>query len=161
MWYDGEETEEITSTRGNTHDATVFGPVKLSNRADTLLNIDSILRLLNPSATGIELNTSVGSKSHLAQVLVVSNLLNRTHAWSEGMELLTQGIWVKRNQKALPGGKSDEKLVFGVPNELYDFTVALIEFQIVVLLSLWIEPKDFGTSSRNATKHFEGFISGR
>jgi hypothetical protein len=77
------------------------------------------------------------------------------------MEFLTQVIWVKRNQKALTRGKSDEKLVFGVPNELYDFTVALIEFQIVVLLSLWIESEDFGTSSRNATKHFEGIISGR
>lgn len=118
MWYDGKETEEITSTRGNTHDATIFGPIKLSNGTNTLLNINSILRLLDPSAAGIELNTPVGSESHLVQILVVSNLLNRTHAWSERMEFLTQVLWVKGNQKALSGGECDENFIFRVPNEL-------------------------------------------
>ena len=79
LWYDGEETKEITTAGSKTHDRSIFGPVHLSDATRALLNINSILRFFEPCGSVEEFDDTLTCYCNFANIVVDAEVLNWAH----------------------------------------------------------------------------------
>ena len=131
----------MSSTSGKTHDASIFGPIHLSDSTNALLNINSILWFFKPGCSIKELDAPLACDTDFTNIMVDIEELNLSH---ERLDVWVLPLWALSNWSkwALAWLEAYEQLIITEPLKLVNFAIFFWKFKQLVGLSFWFNDVD-------------------